>query len=46
MGQLALAPQQEPAELFFELLDRARQRRLRDVAQFRRPREIEGVRYR
>ena len=32
VGEMALAPEQEPAELLLELLDRARQRRLGDVA--------------
>jgi hypothetical protein len=45
VGQLALASQQETAELVLELLDRARQRRLRDIAQLRRPREAQGLRH-
>ncbi len=43
MGELALAPQEQPAQLLFELLDRAGQRRLRDMALLGRPREIQGV---
>ena len=43
MRQLALAPQQQPAELLLELLDRPGQGRLRDIAPFRRTREIQGV---
>src|SRR6516225_7798588 len=46
MSQLALATQQQAAQLFLELLDCARQRRLRDMAQLRRACEIERVRYR
>src|SRR6516164_2358359 len=43
MRQLALAPQQQPAELLLELLDRPGQGRLRDIAVLRRTREIQGV---
>ena len=43
MRQFALAPQQQSAELLFELLDGARQRRLRDVALFGRAREVQRV---
>src|SRR6516162_1495410 len=46
MGQLALASQQEPAELVLELLNRSRQRRLRNVAHLRRTREVQGLRHR
>jgi hypothetical protein len=43
MRQLALAQQQQPAELLLELLDRPGQGRLRDIALLRRTREIQGV---
>jgi hypothetical protein len=43
MRQLALAPQQQPAELLLELLDRPGQCRLRDIALLRRTCEIQGV---
>ncbi len=46
MGELALAPQEQPAQLLFELLDRAGQRRLRDMALLGRPGEIQGFRNR
>ena len=43
MGQLALAAQQQPAKLLFELLDRAGQCRLRDMALLGRAGEIQRV---
>src|SRR5215472_11038830 len=46
MGQLALAPQQQAPKLLLELLDCSRQRRLRDIAQLRRPREVQGIGHR
>src|SRR5215470_5446846 len=46
MRELALAAQQQPAELILELLDCARQGRLRHIAELCRPREVQRVRYR
>ena len=43
VGQLTLAPQQQPAELPLELLDRAGQRRLRHTALLGRAGEVQGV---
>ena len=43
MRQLALAAQQQAAKLLFELLDRAGQRRLRDMALLGRAGEIQRV---
>ena len=43
MRQLALAPQQEATHFLLELLDRARQRRLRDVTLLGCPREVQRV---
>ena len=45
VGQLAFAPQQEPAQLLLELLDGAGQRRLRHVALLGGAREVQGVRH-
>ena len=42
VGEVALAPEQEPAELVLELLDRAGQRRLGDVAVLRGAGEVQG----
>src|SRR6516162_3151874 len=46
MGQLALAPQQQASKLLLELLDCARQRRLRDIASLRRSCEVQGLGHR
>ena len=43
MGEVALAPEQEPAELVLELLDRARQGRLGHVAVLGRAGEVQGL---
>ena len=43
MGEVALAAEEQAADLFLELLNGAAQRRLRDIAFLRRPREIQGL---
>ena len=46
VGEMALAPEQEPAELLLELLDRAGQRRLGDVAVLGGAGEVERLAHR
>jgi hypothetical protein len=43
MGEAALAADKQPPELLFELLDRAGERGLRDVAPFCRPRKVQRL---
>jgi hypothetical protein len=43
VGQGSLSVEETAAKFFFQLLDSSGQRGLRDIADFGRPREIEGV---
>ena len=43
MGEVALAAEQQAADLVLELLDGAAQGGLGDIAGFRRPREVQGL---